>query len=244
MFSAERFDSSDLSFQDADAQHQVTDELTFVGITQVAAIVQFVDFTDVMQERPHQQNVGIDVVIVPRDGGRQSHETDDMVEQTALIGVMVLDRRGGPREFLHECFIAEETVRQIPQVGIRNLSQQRPQLTGQLVQRHARDLNEVVFKHVAHIDRLDLIRNNLDCAIKQLRRSLHPDVVSAVEAGGRLIGRIPHHRGDGSRLVGQSHLQVKIPVAVLSQLFLTQQKNLVDVVVFADLAQKASCHGK
>ncbi len=95
---------------------------------------------------------------------------------------------------------------------------------------------------VEGVDAFQTLGNHLQCAVVELRRGLHPHVFAIVETAVDLIVGIPQHGGHGAGAVGQTQLQIEIPVAIRAQLFVGDQKHLIDRFVFAQLIDEATCH--
>ena len=74
----------------------MAEELALVGVGDFAVVGQFVDLGRVVQERADEQLVVIEPRVERRDGEHEFHQADDMLEQPALVGMMILHAgRGG-----------------------------------------------------------------------------------------------------------------------------------------------------
>ena len=85
--------------------------------------------------------------------------------------------------------------------------------------------------------------DQLHVALEQLRRAVDHHVVAVFEAAVVLLAGVPQPRGDRPAAVRELDLQVEVAVAIGAQLFIGGEKDLVDLLVVAKLADKASFGG-
>ena len=97
-----RFGLGQFAIENADGHHQVADQLAFVGVGEFAVVGKLVDLADVVQEGPHQQQVAVEGRIEPIEPANQVHQSDDVLQQTAQIGVMVFHAGRCLAELAHE----------------------------------------------------------------------------------------------------------------------------------------------
>src|SRR4051812_28017153 len=102
--------------QHLDAHDQVTYKLPQIGVGEGTIIRKFVDLADIVQENAGQEKVSIDFRIEIDDAIGNVEQGDHVLEQPALIGVVVLDprRRGG--EFTDKFVIDQKALDQGPEV--------------------------------------------------------------------------------------------------------------------------------
>ena len=95
-FAGEPLGLADFVVDHRHGQHHVAEELAFVGVGDVAVVGELVDLGRVVQERADEQLVLIEPRVARRDDEHQLHQADDVLQQPALVGVMVLHAgRGG-----------------------------------------------------------------------------------------------------------------------------------------------------
>ena len=81
----------DLVAEHLDAHDQVADELALVGVAEGAVVAQLVDLADVVEEDAGQQQVAIELGVEVDDPVGDGQQGDDVLEQPAVVGVVVLD---------------------------------------------------------------------------------------------------------------------------------------------------------
>ena len=95
---------------------------------------------------------------------------------------------------------------------------------------------------VEAIDAVQPLGNHLQSAVVELGRGLHTHVFAVVKTAVHLVVGVPQHGGHRAGAVGQTQLQIEIPVAVGAKLLVGDQKHLIHGLVFAQLIDEATCH--
>ncbi len=80
-----------LGVEHLDADRQMTKELSFVGVAERRIPRQFADLADVVQERPHEEQVRIDLGVEVRNPDDRFQEVGDVFQQPAAVGVVQPD---------------------------------------------------------------------------------------------------------------------------------------------------------
>ena len=113
----------DLVAEHLHAHDQVADELPLVGVGEGAVVAQLVDLADVVQEDARQQQVAVELGIEVGDPVGRRQERDDVLEQPAVVGVVVLDPRRGGGELADEVVVDQEALDQGAEVGVGEAQQ-------------------------------------------------------------------------------------------------------------------------
>jgi hypothetical protein len=101
-----------------------------------------------------------------------------------------------------------------------------------------------IFQHdLRHVDGMELIDNQLNYPIMQLRGALHPNEGSFRESVGELFIGIPSHRGNHPRSVLQLKQQVRIALTIGPHLPIRNAKDLVDLRLGLNIADEKTGHG-
>ena len=108
----------DLIAEHLDAHDQVADELALVGVGEGAVVGELVDLADVVQEDAGQQQVAVDLGIEVEDPVGDVEQGDDVLEQPALVGVVVLDARRRRGELADELVVDQEALDQGAEVRV------------------------------------------------------------------------------------------------------------------------------
>ncbi len=102
--------------------------------------------------------------------------------------------------------------------------------------------HEIVEVDLARWRPADAGGDQLDRALKELRRAFDADVVAVLEAAIILLAGVPHAGADRAAAVGQFDLQIEIAVAVGAQLLFGRQEDLIDGFLVSQLADVATRH--
>ena len=133
LLAAQLFGFANLVVENADGDHHMADQLAFVAIAQIALVDQFVDLAHVVQKSAHQQQVAVDVFVARRDDRAKFHQANDVIEQAAAVGMMILDACRGVAEPRHEVFVDQKGFRQFAQTNIPHPAQKLLQSTRQAI---------------------------------------------------------------------------------------------------------------
>ena len=113
----------------------------------------------------------------------------------------------------------------------------------ELVHVHRRQGRKIVLVHLARLHFAKPGGDQLHRPLKQLRRPLDPHVVAVFERAVKRLRGVPHPRADGPRAVGEFHLEIQVPVAIRTELFLGDPKHLVHRLLLTKLVYVSSPHG-
>ena len=69
-------------------------------------------------KRPEEEQIAVDLRIAGADPQDDFHEVDDVLQQAALVGVMVLHARRRLDELRQESFVHEEALAERAQRGV------------------------------------------------------------------------------------------------------------------------------
>ena len=156
-------------------------------------------------------------------------QIDDVFEQSAAVGVMLLHPRGAPFERGHQVGIRQHLVYQ----AANRLGADRPEHTGQLTRQPldvgGREHAEFSLIDRPRIDPADRRDDDLQGSRIKLHRTLDTDVIPFVEGFEIVVGGVPHAAGDGPAAIGQFHLQIELTVAIGPQLLPRRQKHLFNL---------------
>ncbi len=216
--------------------------MTLVAIGKFALVAELVDLAHVVEEGAHQEQVAIDLRIARADPQHDLHKVDDVFQQAAQIGMMVLHAGRGPGELGHEGLVQQETLGQGLQGRLGQAAEDLAQPEHELVDLDGPQGGEVVG--------IDLVAGNLGQprddqlhgALEQLRRALRADVVAVLEGLVDRLRGVPHARPDLAGPIGEFHLQVKVAVAIGTQLLLGDHENLVDGILGTQLIDVLARH--
>src|SRR5579864_2588153 len=98
----------ELCLQHLEFNYNMAEKLPLCGVRERAIICEFVDLPDVMQKSTSQQEITIDLGIIPANQIARAEQGNDVIEQTANIGMMERFRcwgipvRGGNLRIRHE----------------------------------------------------------------------------------------------------------------------------------------------
>ena len=152
---------------------------------------------------PVKQQVAVELGVEVGDPVGDVQQGDDVLEQSALIGMVVLDAGRGRRELADELVVDQEALDQGAEVRVAHPEQHLAQPGHQLgdVLRALRQ--EILGLDLRGIDDLEVGEDDLERPLEDL--GLAPDVqeVARLERPGQALGRVPEPRADGARLVAQ-----------------------------------------
>ena len=213
---------SDFGRQHFDGNHQVPEQLAFVGIAAAADEVQLADLAEIVQKDAGQKQAAID----PREEivnptGNLEH-VDNMFEQPSLIGVVGLHSGRSGRERRHERLVDQKAIEQCTNARIGDRLQNLAQSRGELSHVALRLLDEIGRIESFYGNRLHLTDDHLQGALIKLHFAFDMDVIARIDMGDRFFRHVPHSGADGPRLVSQFDKQVQGRVAVGPQLLVGQ----------------------
>src|SRR5439155_9409545 len=82
-FAGESFGLGDLILDGAHDHYDVADKLPSVAVPEFAVVSQLVDFAGVVQKRPEQEQVDVELGIERRDDAANFHQADDVGQKAA-----------------------------------------------------------------------------------------------------------------------------------------------------------------
>ena len=181
------------------------------------------------RKAPISSRSAIDRRIERRDARDQLHQVDDVLEQSAEIGVMVLHAGRRPAELAHELFVDQKALGQVEQVRVAHLAQ-KARSGGRTS--WSISLEPRVMKSSGSTSLVRRLANaggdQLDRALEELRRAFDAHVVAVLEVAIVLLAGVPHPGADRAAAVGQFDLQIQVAVAIGPQLLVGGQEDLVD----------------
>src|ERR1035437_7855619 len=108
----------ELGLQHLQFDDHVAEQLAARGVGKRAVVGQFVNLADVMQKRSCQQQVAVDLWIVPAHQVAGAEQRHDVIEQSADVGMMKRLGRGGIAVALGDLRIRHEQFDQRLEVRI------------------------------------------------------------------------------------------------------------------------------
>ncbi len=173
---------------------------------------------------PIKQQVAVKNWIVRGDAVGDFHQVDDVLQQSAGIGVVVLYSRRRAGHALHEFVVGEEAFGQIAQVEVLHRSQQFGQSQGQPIDVGGGEGHEVGEIDFFRAGFADAGGDQLQAALVDLRGAFDVHQVAIFEGAMVGVGGVPHAGGDGAGAIGKFHLQIQIAVAVGRNCFCEARK--------------------
>jgi hypothetical protein len=234
-FLGESFGLGDFVFDGADDHDDVADELAFVAVAEFAVVSELIDFAGVVQEGAEEEQIAVELGIERSDDAADFHQTDDVGQEAAAVGVVVFDSGGGGGELAHEVLVGQEALGQIPQMHVANAAKQFGKALAQPVHLFGADDDEILLVDLPRIGGLDPRDDHLELAVVDLRGPGDAEIVARFDRVEHAVAGVPEHTGEGAGFVGEAKLEVEIAVAVGAELLIGDEKHLVDVFAFAEL---------
>ena len=147
-----------------------------------------------MEECPHQEQIAVDLRIAGAHAQHDFHEVDDVLQQAALIGVVVFDPGRGAGELGHELLVQEEAFGQGLQARIGEAAEDLAQPHHQLIDLDGPEGEEIIGIYLARIDLGQSRGDQLDRPLEQLRGPFDADIVAVLEGVVDRVGGVPHPR--------------------------------------------------
>src|SRR5215469_10821038 len=205
-------DGGDLRLQHLQFDDHMSQQLTATGVGKRAGIGELVNFSDVVEKRASEQQVAVDLRIVPADQIRGAHERDHVVEQASDIGVVHgLGRRGasvGGRNLRvgHKC------LDQGPQVDVLERANEFLERVPQGVNVFV-GFRKVIDKiYVGVVQAAQLVNGELEAILESVQEALHLEIVFLLEGVKRILDVVPHLGFDLSGAVAEGQGQIRTAV--------------------------------
>ena len=197
-----------------------------------------------MQEDADQQLLLVDVRVLRRDRLGELHQGDHVVQEAALVGVVVLDSGRGAAELVHE-----DVVRQVgidergERLGLHAFEQGDEPLF-ELLHLGGLERLEVGLVDLTRIGPLHALGDRLHRALEELRHAFDVDVIAVLERLVVALARVPLPARDRPGAVRQVELQEQVPLPVGPQLLVAGQEDLVELLVVLQLGDETTGHTK
>ena len=232
------FDLGDLPVEQLDAEHDVAEQLAGVGVAERRLVAQFVDLAEVVQNRPGDEQVGVDLVVLRRHARGQRGQLGLVLDQPAGVGVVQLDAGRGGLQFGDQFIILQNRQQQVAEVRVRECPHAVDQRFEVLAGRGRLLGQEVVGVELGRVRRLDVREDDLHLALVVLGLPADGDVRVRGQAVGLILADVPHQAADLPGPVAQLREQVQVAVAVAAQLLVGQQIDLVDGLVMSQIGHR------
>ena len=199
-------DGADLRVHDLEAQQHVAEELALIGVGEALEALELADLADVVDEHAHEQEIAVEGRVERSHAVGEPQQVDDVIEQAARVGVVVLHARGCPLEGVDEGLVGDDLVGE----GLERCGANRAEDRGQLrLQPHDVVLREhlkLALVDRPRVDPIDRRDDQLQRTRVELRVPLDADIVAVLERVEVVVGSIPEPAGDHAALVGEFHL--------------------------------------
>ena len=150
----------------------------------LAVVGQLVDLRGVVQEGADQQLVASSCGYRGATTQHQLHQAHDVLQQPALVGVVVLHRRRRPAELVHERFVVDERLHQPLQRRRLDVRQDLDQPVAHPLDVGRLQRHEVRLAHLVGPRPADAVGDHLHVALEQLRRAVDLHEVAVLERRG------------------------------------------------------------
>src|SRR5208282_4893009 len=199
---------SELGLQHLQFDNHMAEELAARGIGKGAIVIQLLNLADVMQKRSRQQQIAVDLGIIAADQIAGTEQGNDVIEESADVGVVKSLGGGGIAVALSNLRIRHEQVDQRLQVGIlqcgHKFGQRCPEFAdvlgslGQII-------GEVDFRffHAA-----ELVNGELKTVLVLVDQPLNLEKVVLLEGQNEFVDVIPHLGFDLAAAIGENQRQV------------------------------------
>ena len=155
---------------------------------------------------------------------------------------MHLDAGGGHPKRGHEFVVRHEGIHHRAQMVVADRIQEFIQLVEQQVDVLAGPEMKIRGVVVIGGDGGDVIQNHLQTALIELNLAFHSDQIAAGHMRHRFLGDIPHHAVDLTGVVAERRQEIQVRVTVGSELFVGEQKDLVNRFTIMELFEKLAGH--
>ena len=138
------------------------EELPGVGVGEAVFALQLERLPQIVEQNSDEEEISIDRRIERGDPVGEAEEIDDMLEEPAGVGVMVLDPGGAAAEDRHQGPVGEHLVGELPELPRGDRRQERCQLPPQPEDVGSREDLELRLIDDARIDPSDPLDDELE----------------------------------------------------------------------------------
>ena len=155
-------DLGDLHLELLQPEEDMPEELPGVGVGEAVFALQLERLPQIVEQNSDEEEITIDRRIERGDPVGEAEEIDDMLEEPAGVGVMVLDPGGAAAEDRHQGPVGEHLVGELPELARGDRRQERCQLPPQPEDVGSREDLELRLIDDARIDPSDPLDDELE----------------------------------------------------------------------------------